>query len=72
LVEAPCTSLYEWLFDYFSFVMQQLKGRKERLLVSRNSVFVLMLPSAFVHRLSQPQYPGDTRVCDVVMMRFAL
>ena len=41
------------MFDYFSFVMQELKGRKERLLVSRNPVFVFMLPSAFVHHLVQ-------------------
>jgi hypothetical protein len=36
------------MFDYFSFVMQELKGREERQLVSRNPVFVFMLCSAFV------------------------
>ena len=36
------------MFDYFSFVMQELKGREERPLVSRNPVFVFMLCSAFV------------------------
>ena len=46
------------MFNYFSFVMQELKGREERLLVSRNPVFVFMLPSAFVQHLVQLEWPG--------------
>ena len=53
VVKSKSTSLHECMFDYFSFVMQQLKGREECLLVSRNPVFVFMLPSAVVHHLAQ-------------------
>ena len=39
------------MFDYFSLVMQELKGREKRVLVSRNPVFVFMLASALVQHL---------------------
>jgi hypothetical protein len=35
----------------FSLVMQELKGREKRLLVSRNPVFMFMLASALVQHL---------------------
>ena len=38
--------------------MQQLHGLEERLLVSRNPVFVFMLLSAFVHHPAQLEWPG--------------
>ena len=41
-VEAPCTSHDELMFDYFVLVMQELKCWEERLLVSRNPVFVFV------------------------------
>ena len=46
------------MFDNFSLVMQELKGREERLLVSRNPVFVFMLVSAFVQHLVRLEWPG--------------
>ena len=46
MFEAPNTSLDELMFDYLSFVMQDLKRQEERQ-VSRQRVFVHVLLSTF-------------------------
>ena len=70
LVEAPCTSLDELMFEYMVLVMQELKWREDCLLVSRHPVccFVFMLLSCFVHHLAQLAWLGVAWFFAVIMM----
>jgi hypothetical protein len=56
------------MFDNLSLVMQELKGQEERVLVSRNPVFVFVFPSAFVHHLVQLEWPGFACLFADIMM----
>ena len=72
MVEAPCTSLDELMFDYIVFVMQRPKRRAEHLVSSRHPVFVFMLPSAFVRHLAQPELLALSGFCKAVPLLFIL
>ena len=60
VVEAPSTNLDKLMFVHLAFVMQKLQQREERLVVSRQTVFVFVLLSVFVHHLAQPEWLGVT------------
>jgi hypothetical protein len=53
--EVPSTNLDEPMFNFFSFVMQQLKWGREHL-VSRHPVFVFVLFLTSVNHLAQPEW----------------
>jgi hypothetical protein len=56
VVEAPSTNLDELMFVHLAFVMQELQQQEEHLVVSRQTVFVFVLLSVFVHHLAQPEW----------------
>ena len=74
LVEAPCTSLDELMFDCIVCVMQRPKRRAEDLVSSRQPVFVFLflLLLTFLHFLFQPEHLEVTWIFDAMMMRSAL